>query len=169
MALTFATSDLCDANDASVSNGDIRVLHGLNRYAGKAKSHGRIVTLRVFEDNSLIRAALESPGNGNVLLVDGGGSRRCALLGGNLADLAVKNGWEAVIVDGCVRDVEEMEGMELDVRAIGTCPVKSVKRGQGQRDEVVYVCGQVLVRPGDWCYADKDGVIISPQPLHKEV
>lgn len=162
---SFATSDLCDANEASVASGDIRVLHGLASYGGQTKFSGPITTLRVFEDNSLVRTVLEGSGDGRVLLVDGGGSRRCALLGGNLAELAVRNGWAGIIVDGCVRDVEELQSMKLSVRAIGSCPVKSVKRGNGQREEVVRVCGGVIARPGEWCYGDRDGVILSAQPL----
>ena len=115
--------------------------------------------MQCFEDNSLVRAALETPGAGRVLVVDGGGSQRTALLGGNLAALAVAHGWAGVVIDGCVRDVAELAACPIGIRALGTCPMPPAKRGAGQRDVPVRLQG-VGVRPGDWLYADADGIVV---------
>ena len=128
------------------------------RFAGAAR------TVKVFEDNVLVRAALETPGNGDVLVVDGGGSLRCALVGGNLGRLAQKNGWAGVIVNGCVRDSAELNTCDIGIRALQTHPRRSIRNGVGERDLAVDIAG-ITVRPGDWVYADEDGVLIARQPL----
>jgi regulator of ribonuclease activity A len=152
-----STCDLCDAQR---DDAGLRVLPGDWRSYGRlAAFQGPVVTVQCFEDNSLVRAALEQPGAGRVLVVDGGGSRRTALLGGKLARLAEDNGWAGVVIDGCVRDRAEIDASVVGVRAIGTCPMPPAKRGQGQRDVPVHV-GGVPVRPGDWLVADADGVIV---------
>jgi len=122
--------------------------------------------LKLFEDNSVLAQMVKEPGAGKVLVVDAGGSTRCAVLGGNLARTAAASGWAGVIVFGAVRDVEEIAGCAIGVRAVAVTPRRSVKRGEGQRDLVVSVCG-ALVRPGDWLYADRDGVLVSSRPLHR--
>ncbi|GJP40102.1 hypothetical protein CLOM_g6013 [Closterium sp. NIES-68] len=163
--MSFATCDLCDDNHDAVMRGEIRVLEpGLVSYGGRTASCGRVVTLKLFEDNTLVRSEVEQPGESRILIIDGGGSRRCALLGGNLAVEAAKNGWAGVFVSGCVRDVDEIRGCNVDVRGLATCPVKSVKKGQGERNVPVKIQG-VMVHPGDWCYADNDGIIFSANPL----
>ncbi len=163
--MKFATTDLCDAHEDLLNAGRLRVLHPVFRPFGRrARFAGSLATVRCFEDNSMVRAALEGAGEGRVLVVDGGGSLRCALLGGNLARLAQDNGWAGVVVNGCVRDVAEINEYEIGVRALATHPRRSDRRGGGSRDMVVEI-GGVRASPGDWCYADDDGILISDRRL----
>ncbi len=120
--------------------------------------------MRCFEDNSRVKEAVESPGEGRVLVVDGGGSRRCALFGGNLGNAAVRNGWAGIIIHGCIRDSAELGQMQLGIRALGTMPRRSEKRGEGARDVPVRFAGTSF-RPGDFVYVDEDGVVVSDGPL----
>lgn len=159
--MSLATTDLSDAHpEAQVCEPDF------GDFGGNLDFHGAIATLKVFEDNTLVRTALEAPGQGRVLVVDGGGSRRCALVGGNLGVLAVKNGWAGIVVNGCVRDSEELAAQNLGIKAMGLHPRKS-ERGlhSGQVDKVVTFSG-VTFRPGAWLYADADGIVVSEQPIH---
>jgi len=127
---------------------------------------GPIATLKVFEDNAMVRAYLEEAGQGRVLVVDGGGSRGCALLGGNLAILAVANEWAGIVLNGCVRDSEEICASKLGVKALAAHPKKSAKGlHTGHRDVPVSFAG-VTFKPGGWLYADADGVLVSEVPLH---
>jgi regulator of ribonuclease activity A len=112
----------------------------------------------------MVRAALETPGNGRVLVVDGGGSLRCALVGGNLGKLAEKNGWAGIIVHGCVRDVAELDACDVGIRALAVHPQRSVRKGVGEQELTVRIEG-VAVRPGDWIYADADGVLVARAKL----
>ncbi|MCD4484383.1 ribonuclease E activity regulator RraA [Chromobacterium vaccinii] len=158
--MSLATTDLCDAFDA-----EIQVLDPIfQSFGGKVRFHGPIATLKLFEDNSLVRETLGEAGNGRVLVVDGGGSRRCALLGDQLGELAVKNGWAGLVIDGCVRDSAALSKLPLGVKALAAHPRKSVKLGSGQRDIAVRVGGCDL-SPGQWLYADEDGVIVSARQL----
>ncbi|KAK4797227.1 hypothetical protein SAY86_029553 [Trapa natans] len=162
---SLATADVCDSNAASVVNGDLRVLHSIfQAYGQKGSFSGPIVTLKVFEDNVLVRALLETKGDRRVLVVDGGGSRRCALLGGNLVQLALSNGWAGVVVNGCIRDVDEINGCAIGVRALGSNPLKSNKKGVGERNCPIYIAGH-WIRDGEWLYADSDGIIVSKSEL----
>lgn len=157
--MDFKTTDLCDAHE------DVQVAEpGLRHFGGAARFSGSIVTLKLFEDNSLVRSALEAPGAGRVLVVDGGGSLRCALVGDQIGELAVRNGWAGVVVYGCVRDSAELARLPLGVLALGTCPRRSTKRGEGQRDLAVRFLG-VSFRPGQQLYADEDGLIVADGPL----
>ena len=161
--LQFATCDLCDAykNDAS---GNFRVLPPVFKDFGlHTKFSGEVVTLKCFEDNTLVKAAVDSAGEGRVLVVDGGASLRRALLGGNLGAAAAKNGWAGVVMDGCVRDVAELAQSAVGIRALAAMPLPTEKRGEGQRDVPVQIQG-VWVRPGDWLYADEDGMVVMPAP-----
>ncbi len=161
----FATCDLCDThkNDAS---GDFRVLPPVfQNFGAIGRFCGQVSTVKCFEDNTLVKAAVDSPGLGRVLVVDGGASLRRALVGGNLGAAAARNGWSGLVVDGCVRDVSELALCETGIRALAAMPLPTDKRGQGQTDGVVQIQG-VWVRPGDWLYADEDGIVISAQPLH---
>jgi regulator of ribonuclease activity A len=159
------TTDLCDANEARLSAGTLRVLEPVFLHFGGASSFaGPASTLKIFEDNTLVRSALEEPGQGRVLVIDGGGSTRCALVGGNLGVLAQKNGWAGIVVYGCVRDTLELAACEVGVVALGAHPRKSDKRGVGQRDIAVDVLG-TRVEPGHWIYADADGVLVSDTAL----
>lgn len=158
--MSLATTDLCDAFDA-----ETQVLDPIfQSFGGKVRFHGPIATLKLFEDNSLVRETLGEAGNGRVLVVDGGGSRRCALLGDQLGELAVKNGWAGLVIDGCVRDSAALSKLPLGVKALAAHPRKSVKLGSGQRDIAVRVGGCDL-SPGQWLYADEDGVIVSARQL----
>lgn len=163
--MSFATTDLCDDNTLLLEDGRLTVLPPVFRHYGRhIRFSGRVTTLKVFEDNALVRAALETPGNGNVLVIDGGGSLRRALVGGQLALLAQDNGWAGIVVDGCVRDSEEIASCEIGVRALGLHPQRSAKKGAGERNVRVQICG-VAVSPGDWIYADADGVLVAQQKL----
>jgi len=155
----FATCDLCDAHKND-TDGAFRVLPPVFRdYGGQPKFSGPVSTVKCFEDNSLVKAAVESPGQGRVLVVDGGGSLRRALVGGNLAAAAARNGWAGVVVDGCVRDVEELRACNVGIRALALMPLPTEKRNEGQRDVAVTIQG-VWVRPGEWLYADADGIVV---------
>lgn len=158
--MDILTTDLCDANE-----GRVRVCAPMFRsFGGRSSFHGQIATLKLFEDNSLVRSALETPGNGRVLVVDGGGSMRCALVGDQLALLGVKNGWAGVVVYGCIRDSKAISAMEIGVFALGTHPMKTVKKGVGDSDVPVSF-GGITFTPGEYLYADEDGVIVSAQSL----
>ncbi|HNC51599.1 MAG TPA: ribonuclease E activity regulator RraA [Accumulibacter sp.] len=163
--MTFKTPDLLDNNEAGIRNGSVRVVSPMFRpYGGRPVFSGQIVTLKLFEDNSLVREALAADGHGKVLVIDGGGSLRCALVGDQLAILANANGWEGIVVYGCIRDSGDIGGIDLGLRALDTHPLKSVKKGAGDRDLAV-IFGGVTFRPGEWIYVDGDGIVVSEQPL----
>ena len=162
--MTFKTPDLCDEFEAELGKSVRVVAPMFQRYGGRTNFSGEIVTLKIFEDNSLVREALGQPGQGKVLVVDGGGSLRCALVGDQLAILAHKNGWEGVVVYGCIRDSGPIGGMDIGVFALGTHPMKSIKKGAGDRD-IPVTFGGVTFTTGQWLYADEDGVIVSESPL----
>lgn len=163
--MSFATCDICDANEDKLAAGTLSVLPPLFQIFGRQVAFsGPARTLKVFEDNVLVRAALETPGNGQVLVVDGGGSLRCALVGGNLGVLAEKNGWAGIIVNGCIRDAVELNACNIGVRALATHPQRSVRKGVGETDLRVHIAG-VAIRPGDWIYADADGVLVAAEKL----
>jgi regulator of ribonuclease activity A len=158
--MSIATTDLCDAHGEAV-----RVVDPLFRDFGKKRHFsGLIATIKVHEDNVLVRAALEQPGDGRVLVVDGGGSLRCALMGDLIAALAVTNGWSGVVINGCVRDAEAMGELALGVKAIAAHPRKSSKRGFGERD-VPVTFGGVTFAPGEWLCADADGIVVASRAL----
>lgn len=158
--MSHATTDLSDAHPDAT-----QVAEPMFRdFGGQRAFHGAIATVKLFEDNALVRSILETPGAGRVLVVDGGGSMRCALLGDQLAELAVRNGWAGVVVYGCIRDSEAIGQLPLGVKALATHPLKSIKRGEGQREIPVRFAG-VHFRPGAWLYADGDGLIVSEHPL----
>jgi regulator of ribonuclease activity A len=128
---------------------------------------GPVVTVKVFEDNAIVRTLLEEPGDGRVLVIDGGGSMRCALVGGNLAQLGVANGWHGLVVNGCIRDSAEIREMPIGVKALGTHPRKSEKGlHTGHRNRPVLFAG-VTFRNNQWLYADSDGMVISEVSLHE--
>lgn len=159
----FATCDLCDLHKGDTS-GHFRVLPPVFRsYGGLQKFSGPVVTVKCFEDNTPVKAAVESPGESRVLVVDGGASLRRALLGGNLGAAAAKNGWAGVVIDGCVRDVAELAQCQTGIRALASVPLPTERRQAGLRDIAVQIQG-VWVRPGDWLYADEDGVVVMPAP-----
>ena len=154
----YLTTDLCDAHEDKV-----RVVEPMFcSYGGRLSFFGRIATLKLFEDNSLVRKAVESAGDGRVLVIDGGGSLRRALVGDQLA---AKNGWAGIVVYGCIRDSRAISEMDIGVFALDTHPMKTLKRNVGEAD-ISVAFGGVTFTPGEWIYADEDGVIVSSAPLH---
>lgn len=170
-------ADMCDEHV-----GDARGLYGTHprtpgvqvlpnapplvfRDFGGARSFaGEIETVRCLDSNPTVRAVLSEAGNGRVLVVDGGGSNRCALLGDQIGALAVRNGWAGVIINGLCRDSEALSQMQLGVKALGTHPCKSHKDLPGTVGLAVFF-GGVIFRPGEWLAADADGLIVAPSPL----
>ena len=168
----FATCDLCDTHKND-SSGRFRVLPPVFKsFGGVSIFCGPVVTVKCFEDNSLVKAAVDGSGLVEtaagrmpaVLVVDGGASLRRALLGGNLGAAAVRNGWAGVVIDGCVRDMAELAQCQLGIRALAAMPLPTEKRNQGQAGVAVQIQG-VWVYPGDWLYADEDGMVVIPVPL----
>lgn len=155
------TCDLCDAHKND-SDGAFRVLPPVFRdFGAVAAFAGTVSTVKCFEDNSLVKAAVDSAGEGRVLVVDGGASLRRALVGGNLAAAAARNGWAGLVIDGCVRDVAELAACKVGIRALACIPLPTEKRGEGERDVPVRIQG-VWVRPGDRLVADADGIVVMP-------
>lgn len=161
----LATAEVCDTNAALLSSGELRVLQPVFKTYGQCRAFaGPVVTLKVFEDNVLVREVLEGKGEGRVLMIDGGGSMRCALVGGNLGQLAQNKGWTGIVVNGCIRDVDEINGCDIGVRALASHPVKSNKKGVGEKHVPVHIAG-TLIRDGEWLYADSDGILVSKHEL----
>ena len=160
--MDFTTADLCDAYA-----GMVRVAQPLfHEYGGTEKFAGPIETLRVRDDNTLVRETLETPGLGRVLVVDGGGSLKCALVGGRLAGLAESNGWSGVIVNGCVRDLVEIRQLRVGIRALNAAPMRSGKNGEGERGATLNFAG-VTFTPGHFVYADTDGIVVAESDLRR--
>lgn len=172
MSQPFATCDLCDVHKGDTT-GDFRVLPPVFRDFGQLKKFsGPVDTVKCVEDNTLVKAAVDAQGwidtpqgrVGKVLVVDGGGSLRRALLGGNLGAAAARNGWAGVVIDGCVRDTAELGVQAVGIRALAPMPLPTEKRNEGQSNVAVQIQG-VWVRPGDWLYADEDGIVLGSKPL----
>ncbi|WP_374352833.1 ribonuclease E activity regulator RraA [Chitinimonas sp.] len=159
--MTFHTTDLSDQHGERLLVADPIFRH----FGLRPCFAGPIATLKVFEDNSLVRSTLETEGHGRVLVVDGGGSLRCALVGGQLGELAVQHGWSGLVVWGCVRDTLELNALDVGIRALATHPRKSVKRGEGSSGMPVHFAG-ITFTPGWWLYADEDGIVVAPEPVH---
>lgn len=162
--MSFKTPDLCDEFESELGRSLRVVAPMFQRFGQRSSFCGEIVTLKIFEDNSLVREAFGENGQGKVLVIDGGGSLRCALVGDQLAILAAKNGWEGVVVYGCIRDSSDINGIEIGVRALNTHPQKSIKKGVGDRN-IAVTFGGVTFNPGEWLYADEDGVLVSAKAL----
>ncbi|GAX89185.1 ribonuclease E activity regulator RraA [Effusibacillus lacus] len=158
--MSFKTADLCDEFSAELQICET----SFKSYGGKKRFCGPIVTVQVLDDNVLVRQAIETVPAGSVLVVDGGGSRKCALLGDMLAKLAESRGLEGAIINGCARDVADMAELNLGVLALGSMPLKSKKEGKGRRD-VILQFGGVVWTPGHYVYADEDGVVIAGRAL----
>ena len=156
---SFTTCDLCDAHEGDTS-GAFRVLAPVFHDYGAVRAFaGPVHTVRAPEDNSRVREAVNSPGEGRVLVIDGGGSLESALVGDLIAASAVENGWAGIIVHGAIRDRAEIATLPLGVKALGSNPRKSAKDGVGVVDEVVTIDG-VVFRPGARLFADEDGVLV---------
>ncbi|MGE0384393.1 MAG: ribonuclease E activity regulator RraA [Gammaproteobacteria bacterium] len=158
--MDYATADLYDTHGENLQVAEPIFAD----FGGRERFHGTIATCKVFEDNSLVRAALEEPGAGRVLVIDGGGSLRCALVGDQLAELAHRNGWAGIVVWGCIRDSGAIARIDIGVKALATNPRKSVKKGEGSRGIPVNFAG-VTFATGAWAYADEDGLVVSPAAL----
>ena len=163
MGENFNTADLCDAADESGTAIKVAAPIFFN-FGGAARFAGKIETIHCRDDNSLVRAALSENGEGKVLVVDNGGSMKCAVLGGNLAEMGVKNGWTGAIVNGCVRDSLELRDIAFGILALAKHPRRSVKRGEGERGKPANFAG-VDFPPEHFVYADSDGVIVSAKAL----
>ena len=159
--MSLKTTDLSDAHSPKVR---IAEPIGFKDYGGIKEFHGQIYTIKCHEDNSYVRKALEGDGTGKVLVVDGGGSMRCALLGDMLGELAVKNKWNGIVIYGCIRDSAAMAALPLGVKAINTHPLKSNKQNIGQENIAVHFAG-VDFTPGEWIYCDEDGMLVSASKL----
>ena len=162
--MSFKTPDLCDAFESELGKTVRVVAPMFLRYGGRTAFRGEIVTLKIFEDNTLVREIFNENGTGKVLVIDGGGSLRCALVGDQLAILANRNGWEGVVVYGCIRDSGDINGIDIGVRALNTHPQKTIKKGVGDRNLAV-TFGGVTFHPGEHLYADEDGILVSAKPL----
>lgn len=158
--MNFHTADLWDQYLDKLTLLNI----SLNSYGTKHLFHGQIVTLKVYEDNSLIKKTLESNGEGRVLVVDGGGSKRCALMGDNLAQLAIDNEWNGIVIYGCIRDSEQINKMNIGIKAIGTCPIKSNKRNEGIKGQDLII-EETKIKNESYLYADVDGILIANEML----
>lgn len=170
-AVRFGTSDVCDVHhqtavDDATSERSVVIAAAnyFKDYGGRTRFWGRVSTVRCYENNPLVRAALNEKGANRVLVVDGGASTRCALSGDNLAEIAAANGWSGIIINGCVRDSEDVRKHDVGVKAIGTHPLKSAKRDPGVRD-VPVTFANVTFHPGHYVYADADGVVVSMKKL----
>ena len=158
--MTYSTPDICDQFPDQLQT----VEPLFTEFGGKDSFSGEIVTIKCFEDNSLVKQNLATAGHGKVLVVDGGASLRCALLGDLLGAMAVQNGWQGVLVNGCVRDVEILKSMDLGVRALNCYPLKSKKRNEGQLNLPVRFAG-VNFEPGQHLYADENGIVVANEEL----
>ena len=157
--MSISTADLYD------ENRDVQVADPIFRHFGGVRAFGgEVATVHVYEDNVLMRDKLATPGEDRVLVVDGGGSNWCALLGDRMAQRAIDHGWTGVIIHGCVRDSAELPNLEVGVMALGTCPRKSRKNGVGAVDVPVTLAG-CLIEPGMHLYADEDGIIVANEAL----
>lgn len=158
--MDISTADLCDnhGDELLVARPVFRSFGGFHAF------HGPVRTVQVLDDNTLVRQALEQPAEGSVLVVDGGGSMNCALLGDRLAAMAVEHGWRGVVVNGCIRDSAELAALPLGVLALAAHPRKSRKQGRGRADVIVAIAG-ISIAPGNYLYADEDGLIVATRDL----
>jgi regulator of ribonuclease activity A len=153
--MEFSTADLVDEHGEALQSCDLQ----LRQFGGRRRFHGPIRTVACFEDNALVRQVLSEPGDGAVLVVDGGGSLHTALVGDLIAGLAQANGWAGLVVHGAVRDTEALGGLAIGIKALGSNPRKSAKLATGQVDVPVHF-GGVSFRPGEHLYSDEDGVVV---------
>ena len=158
--MEFTTADLVDAHSDVVKSCEAQ----FRQYGGRVRFHGPVRTIRTSEDNALIKQTLSTPGEGAVLVVDGGASLRCALVGDIIAGLGQKNGWAGLVIWGAVRDTVALGGLDIGIKALGSNPWRSGKGGAGQLDVAVSF-GGVEFRPGHWLYSDEDGILVSSRRL----
>ena len=154
--MDWSTADLMDRRGDELASCDVQ----LRDFGGRARFSGRVRTVRCLEDNVLLRTMLSTPGAGQVLVVDGGGSMRTALMGDNIARSAVDHGWAGVVINGCVRDTTELARLPIGIRALGSNPRRSAKAGSGEVDTPVTFGGATFA-PGAELYADEDGIVVT--------
>lgn len=155
-----ATTDLCDQYSDSLQIAEPI----FTDFGGATTCAGPVSTVKCFEDNSLVRETLQTPGQGRVLVIDGGASERCALLGDNMAQLAIDNSWHGVIIYGCIRDAEQLMELDIAIKALNTHPKRSRKQNTGEREVSVHFAGARFT-PGAWVYADLDGIVVADNEL----
>jgi len=158
--MSFATADLIDAYADVLTSCDLQ----FRNLGGHARFSGPIRTLRVFQDNALVKSTLSTPGDGAILVIDGAGSLKTALVGDIIAGLAVTNGWSGVVVNGAIRDSVAIAALPLGLKALGTNPAKSTKTGAGEAD-IAVIFGDTTFSPGHWLYSDEDGIVVAPHRL----
>ncbi|MDH5359340.1 MAG: ribonuclease E activity regulator RraA [Gammaproteobacteria bacterium] len=158
------TTDICDHFSQQIQIAE-PLFHN---FGGTVAFYGQISTLKLFEDNVLLRKAVEEAGKGRVLVVDGGGSLRHALMGDMLAAMALENGWAGVLINGCIRDAAEISVLNIGIRALAAMPLKSLKKGEGEQDIQIRFAG-VNFQPGDYLYADADGIVVAGRAVHQEL
>ena len=159
--MTVKTADLCDTHLQELQYIPL----SLKDYGGVTAFYGEIATVQCFEDNSFVKKTLQEAGRDRVLVVDGGGSKRCALLGDLLAQLAIDNHWCGVVINGCIRDSDIIATLKIGVKALATHPCKSEKKDRGTCN-IELNFGSVICKPSDWLYADSDGIVVSSEALH---
>ena len=143
---------------------DLETLIEFQHFGGKSSFHGKIQTIQCHEDNSFVKTELSEMSESSVLIVDGKASQNCALLGDLLAQMAKDNGWSGIIINGLVRDIEILKDIDIGVMALGSCPRKSEKKNIGKRNLEIHING-ISIKPGNWCYADQNGILISKEKL----
>lgn len=168
MSVAFVTCDLLDENEDKQIQVMTPSMDGkfFKSYGAKKSFYGQAVTVKCFEDNSRVKELLATDGTGKVLVVDGGASLRCALMGDLIAESAVKNHWSGVIIYGCVRDVDAIAALDLGVHALAAIPQKSTRKGIGETGLMLSFAG-VHIEQNDYIYADNNGIIISKVSLIK--
>ena len=158
--MQLLTADLVDEHESSLRCCEVQ----FRQFGGLARFSGPVRTVKSFEDNTLIKQALSEPGKGAVLVVDGGGSVRCSLLGDYLVGVGLKNGWAGLVIWGAVRDTVALGQLAIGLKALGANPLRSTKTGSGQRD-IAVAFGGIVFRPNDWLYSDEDGIVVSERAL----
>ncbi len=157
----ISTPDLCDAYEDNIAAGKVRVLDAIfSNYGGLDSFYGEAVTIKCFEDNSIVKQLVGTEGLGRVIVMDGGGSLRRAILGDMLAEKAAGNGWAGLVINGCIRDCDEIAATKIGVKALNTHPMKTQKRGLGDLNVAVSFAGHTI-RSGEWVYSDNNGILIS--------
>jgi regulator of ribonuclease activity A len=156
---------VCDIMD--VYSDKVRLLDPIFKdYGAKTSFYGSVTTIQCFEDNSRVLEAVEEPGNGRILIIDGGGSLQYSMLGGNFAKKAFANGWAGIIINGCLRDIAELKEIALGIKALGPCPRRCIRQNIGERDVTIRIAGQSIIS-GDYLYADQDGIVVASEKLHQ--
>ena len=158
----FSCCDMCDENKSSLPSQFNALAAIYKNFAAKSQFAGMVVTVKCYEDNTQVKAMVESPGDGRVLVVDGAGALKRALLGGNLGLAAAQNGWAGLLINGCVRDVAELAPLNIGILALASVPMPTDRKNQGQLNVPVQIQG-VWVYPGDYLFADADGIVVTHQ------